>query len=234
MTFSLTVRIGDQWEHMASKEEASFRTTAAPECKNYPALRQFPYPVQKLIVGQYKEAVRTIENGDEPAGEMPNELMCPVGCLFYRQYQLPCKHLWHYNIEFDLFQESDWAQWAKMFEGGGFEIYETAAKVHVDNQHETIKGPDRHVLEVREILDHIKNKYNEIAEHTAGWTTEERDPIIARWITWSDKLINPIRNRGAEQVLKELEDEAEEDEAEGISLTRRKRQRVVDEDEGEK
>lgn len=239
LTFSLTgaanhvLRIGDQWEHRAQKAEASFRTTVTPECKDYPALKRFPYPVQKLIVEQYKEAVKTIENGDEPAGEMPDELICPISCLFYRQYQLPCKHLWHYNLLFDSFQESDWIQWAEMFEDGGFEVYETTAKVHVDDRPETIEGPDRHMLEVREVLDHIKEKYYEMAEQTAEWTAEDRNPIIERWISWLDKLTGPIRKKGVEQALKELEHEAEQDEAEGKSLTQRKRRRVVDEEEDE-
>lgn len=43
------------------------------------------------------------------------------------------------------------------------------------------------------------------------WTAEERDPIITlgRWISLLDKLTWLISKRGAEQDLKELEDEAE-------------------------
>lgn len=234
-TANHVLRIGDQWENRACKEEASFRTTVMAEAKDYPQLREFPYPVQKLIVQQYKEAVQIIENGDEPAGEMPDELICPISCLFYRQYQLPCKHLWHYNILFDSFHDDDWTRWAELFEDGGFEVYETTGKVHVDDgNHDVMEGPDRHMLEVREVLDHVKDKYYEMAEYTAEWTAEEQNPIIERWISWLGKLTGPIRKQGVEAALKELEGEAEMDEADGKSLTRRKRRRVIDdEDEDE-
>ncbi len=116
MTFSLTgtanhaLRIGDQWENRAKSEETSFRTITTPECRDFPPLAKFPYPVQKLIVEQYKEAVKIIANEDEPAGELSDQLICSINCLFYRQYQLPCRHLWHYNILFDSFQEKDWTK----------------------------------------------------------------------------------------------------------------------------
>ena len=99
VTFSLkgaashVIRIGDQWENRAGQEEISFRTTTTPECQECPHLRKFPYPVQKLIVDQWKLAAKSLTDGDEPAGELPDELICPVDCLFWRQYQLPCKHL---------------------------------------------------------------------------------------------------------------------------------------------
>lgn len=239
MTFSLigtanhVLHISDQWENWANKQEALFRTTVTPECKDYPALKRFLYPVQKLIIEQYKEAVKSIENGDKPAGEMPDELICLISCLFYWQYQLPCKYLWHYNILFDSFQESDWIWWAELFEDRGFEIYETVAKIQIDTEQDIIKGPDRHMLEVQEVLDHIKDKYYEIPEQTAQWTAEERDPIIEWWISWLEKLTGPIQKQGAEQALRELEAEAEKDEAEGRPLTQKKQRRVLDDSKEE-
>ena len=93
---------------------------------------------------------------------------------------------------------------------------------------EMIEGSDRHILEVREVLDHIKDRYYEMAERTADWTVEERNSIIERWIGCLDKLIDLIRRKGVEQALKELEDEAEqEQEQEQEQFKKRKR---IDED----
>lgn len=114
-TANHVLRIDDQWENRARKKETSFRTTFLAEAKDYPLLQKFPYPVQELIVQQYKESVQNNENGDEPAGEMPDELICPTSCMFFRQYQLPCKQLWHYNFLLDSFHGDDWAR----FEDGG-------------------------------------------------------------------------------------------------------------------
>ena len=179
MTFSLigaashVIRVGDQWENRTRQEAINFHTTMTPECQECPQLRKFPYPVQKLIVDQWKLAAKELADGDMPAGELPDELICPVDCFFWRRYQLPCKHLWHYNIVCDAFQQNNWTVWAEMIEDSGFEIYETSARLEVEC-HEEIEGVDRHMVQMREVLDAIKEKYYKIIEHTAEWTAEER------------------------------------------------------------
>ena len=60
----------------------------------------------------------------------------------------------------------------------------------------------------------IKDKYYEIGEQTAEWIAEEKDHIITQWISWLEKLAGPIKKSGVKQALKELQDEAEVDEAE--------------------
>lgn len=52
-----------------------------------------------------------------------------------------------------------------MFEDSGFKIYETS--VRLECKEEDIEGVDRRMLQMRETLDAIKEKYYEIAEHTA-------------------------------------------------------------------
>lgn len=89
--------------------------------------------------------------------------------------------MWHYNIVFDAFQQSNWVTWAEIFEDSGFEIYETSASLEVE-RHEEIEGADRHMLQIKEVLDAIKEKYYEIVEHTTDWTAEERNPQMQRGI----------------------------------------------------
>ena len=36
----------------------------------------------------------------------------------------------------------------------------------------------------------------------AEWTKEEKDPHIARWLAWLDKLTRPIQKTGVAQALK--------------------------------
>ena len=60
--------------------------------------------------------------GEIPKGDLIDDLSCR--CLFYRQYQLPCSHLWQYHFMSNAFSDSDWERWTYMFEEGGFEIYE--------------------------------------------------------------------------------------------------------------
>lgn len=92
-TANHVLRIGDKWENRARKKEISFRTTMLAEAKDYPQLQKFPYPVQKLIVQQYKEAVQNNENGDEPAGEMSDELICPNQLYVFPTVSTPVQTL---------------------------------------------------------------------------------------------------------------------------------------------
>ena len=109
------------------------------------------------------------------------------------------------NIVFSSFRKADWARWAEMFEDSGFEIYETSVKMECEM--EEMEGVDRHMLQMRETLDAIKEKYYEIAEYTADWTAEQRAPQIQRWSDWLDKLTGPIRSREVKEALQELEEE---------------------------
>ncbi len=119
--------------------------------------------------------------GEEPQESVRDDLVCPMDCLFYRQYQLPCKHLWHYCITTLSFSSTDWARWAALFEDGGFEIYEAMTKTYIENEiYDTIGGPDRGSLMMRKILDHVKTRYYEMSEYMAEWTQGEKDPHIAR------------------------------------------------------
>lgn len=49
---------------------------------------------------------------------------------------------------------------------------------------------------MREILDHVKTRYYKMSEYMAEWTQEEKDPYIARWLAWLDKLTGPIQKKG--------------------------------------
>ena len=54
-----------------------------------------------------------------------------------------------------------------MFEDEDFEIYESITKKYiVKNIHDVIETSNKHLLKMREILDHIKNRYYEIVERT--------------------------------------------------------------------
>ena len=53
-----------------------------------------------------------------------------------------------------------------MFENNDFEIYETSIKLKIE-RYEKIEKADRHMLQMKKILNAIKEKYYEIAEHTA-------------------------------------------------------------------
>ena len=62
----------------------------------------------------------------ELKSELADDLSCD--CLFYRQYQLPCSHLFQFDFITNTIKDADWLRWAFMFEEQGFEIYESTTK----------------------------------------------------------------------------------------------------------
>ena len=200
---SYTLKIADQWELREEEAAVSFRTQQSAECITYPQLARFPGPIQKLIVGQLKKALEAQDEGDiTKLGEIPrnlnNELSCT--CLFYRQYQLPCSHLWQFNLMSNEFTEADWNRWAYLFEEGGFEIYENITRDIYDEP----DGPSKHMLDVREVLDEIKAKFYELEAGTAKWEDDVRERISAQWVAMLRQMTGPIRQRGAQEALQEL------------------------------
>ena len=53
-------------------------------------------------------------------------------------------------------------------------------------------------------------------------TQEEKDPHIAQWLAWLDKLTGPIQKKGVEEALKELETEAESEQNAGQNTDQKK------------
>ncbi|MCJ1270062.1 hypothetical protein MMC22_009956 [Lobaria immixta] len=92
-----------------------------------------------------------------------------------------------------------------MFENGGIGI---STKIYAVNEiYETIGGPSRHELEIRQVLDHVKTRFYGMEELTADWDSERRDKIVRMWMSIRKKLVGSVRRQGAAQALKELEDE---------------------------
>ena len=95
-------------------------------------------------------------------------------------------------------------------------------KPNVENEiYDTIGGPDQGSLMMREILEHFKIRYYEMSEYMAEWTYEEKDPHIARWLAWLDKLTGPIQKKRVAQALKEFGEEAETEPNVGQKTRRR-------------
>lgn len=202
-----TLAIGGQWRERALTAATKWRTTKVPECIEHPHLALFPGPVQQLLVDELQQAVTANWNGEEPP-PLGDEIVCsvPNGCLFWRKFQLPCKHIWQIHLSVDVITKEDWERFAFQFEDGGFEIYESATRDHVggDIMEDAIGRPDRHLLDVREVLDSIKERYYEIAEYMERNAPDERFAFIQGWVDRLRLLTGPIRQQGVEQAVNEI------------------------------
>ena len=197
-----TLMIADQWELREDESATKWRTYQSAEYQLYLELAKFPGPVQQLMVGQLKKAMEAQDEGEIPRN-LNDELSCT--CVFYRQYQLPCSHLWQFNLMSNAFAEADWKRWVYMFDEGGFEIYESTTKEYVTKDvYDEPDGPSKHMLDVREVLDEIKTKFYELEAGTAEWEDEVREQISAQWVAMLRQMKGTIRQRGGEEALKEL------------------------------
>lgn len=145
------MKIADQWKKRDENEAIKFRITRIAECAQYPKLALFPEPVQLLIVDQLKNAMKTTDEEEPLKSELDDDLICQ--CLFYRFYQLSCRHIWQYHLFHDVITDRDWRRWVNMFEDSSFEIYESITKTYVIKKiHDVIDDLNKHTLKKREII----------------------------------------------------------------------------------
>lgn len=79
--------------------------------------------------------MRLAEQGVEeltPATAITDDLTCD--CLFFRQYQLPCEHIWHHKLQYHLMTDLHWDTYACMFDDCGMEVYESTQEIWVDRE----------------------------------------------------------------------------------------------------
>ena len=172
-----------QYDARAEKALYDFKTRISSEVKQYPFLTGFPVPVQKLLIDQIQESNYDIAEGEEPHEVATDgEVLCD--CLFYRRYQVPCKHVFTATYFYDY--EPDWAIYHFMFEESGFEIYETMGSVYVaEDIYEEIGAPSRRKIDVRETLSRIQNKYYDLEELIQkGVTDLTKDDLIDGLNAW--------------------------------------------------
>jgi hypothetical protein len=98
------------------------------ECVEYPEIKSFPYAVQLLLATEIKKAYKKIEK-DEPLRIAENPLRC--FCLFFRQYNLPCSHIFYRDIMVaeSIFNDKAWNEFNIFHNEAGFDIYWTKETV---------------------------------------------------------------------------------------------------------
>ena len=141
--------VATQWDLRAEVVKKSFRTKILSETTLFPGMQRLPYPVQKLVLGELTRGYELISEGADPQ-ELGDDLEC--GCLFFRQYSLPCAHMWLQQHTFGavLEDESVWERFVFMFDECGFEIYEGMSTVYLQKElDEEIGAPAKRRLEVR-------------------------------------------------------------------------------------
>ena len=137
-----------QWDWRAVKAEADFCSLHLSDTAFFPGMRKLPYPVQQLVLAQLQWGNELLTEGVDPK-PLSDKLECD--CLFFRQYQLPCAHMWQQEHVFRnvLEDEAVWAEFIFTWEDGGFEIYESREVEYSEKElAEEIGAPVKRRLEV--------------------------------------------------------------------------------------
>jgi len=116
-----------------------------------------------------------------------------------------------------------------MFKDGGFEIYESTTKEYATKDiHDAIEAPRGRLLEVREILNQIKDRYYDIAEATSvpGVDCGRARLIYRQWVDQLSKPTRPVERRGVRQAMEELQEEGND-----LTIDGRKRRKCEDREE---
>ncbi len=135
------------WDRKADKKEAEFCTKHLADTVFWPGTRKLPYPVQLLVFREKAAGQRLLDDGVD-LRPLEDDFSCD--CLFFRQYNLPCQHVWQQEkLLGGVLTEDVWDRYAFMFEDCGFEIYEGMTTTYSNKKiYEEIGAPSKRRLEV--------------------------------------------------------------------------------------
>ncbi|KAK9430936.1 hypothetical protein V1505DRAFT_278078, partial [Lipomyces doorenjongii] len=152
--------IGTKIDEDARRNEENFRSSHLKEVENFPELRNFPVPIQKLLIGELEEVMNL---SAEPDFIDPNNVECD--CTFYRQYLLPCRHIFLADVHYGILTPDHWETYSFMFDESGFEVYESVTNEYIHNGiYDEIGAPERRALTCKEILESLRTRYYELEE----------------------------------------------------------------------
>jgi hypothetical protein len=167
-------------------------------------LTRFPYPMQKLIVEEY----RKVDNEDaaKPIKLRPLSDDPSYRCLFYRQWQLPCRHIILQEKVFrGVLTNFYWDNWCQKWEESGFELYEGITTDYVNGPvDQEISAPRRILVDAGAIFEELKSHLYMFHDNTKHWPEEAREETWASWLNDLDKVTGPLHREGVEQFKARL------------------------------
>ena len=128
-----------------------------PETSIYPVLQELLILAQQLVIKEFYEAKKVIEDASLLIKSFTDDLFC--NCIFYHHYHLPCIHLWWYEMLYKVFNEQAWQNWINKFNNTGFDIYETIKEIDVNHDFTYKASVADQKLHICEILDSLKNAF---------------------------------------------------------------------------
>ena len=118
-------------DNRAVVAKSHFRHRKLAVCtKQYPEIGQLLLPIQKLLAVKLDSVMDWITKVKAIPTGYDETLQCH--CKFYRQYLLPCRHIFHLDTELKVLTPSQWMAYIAMFDECGMKVYESVGTVWVD------------------------------------------------------------------------------------------------------
>ncbi|RHZ67799.1 hypothetical protein Glove_299g65 [Diversispora epigaea] len=134
-------------------------------------IHKFPFPIQQKIVSEVHAVEKRIEKGKD----VPVLTSLNCYCLFFRQYLLPCWHIFHNHLydEKKLLTTNAWEQFQQMFIESGFEVYISHELVEIELPKKT---------KAEKAMENQRSTINELIERTrnAYWRVEEKGNAVQK------------------------------------------------------
>ena len=179
-------------DNRAEVAKSHFWNRKLAVCKQYPAIGQLPVPIQKLLAREVDAVTARIAEGK--VSEFDENLLCY--CQFYRQYLLPCRHIFHFDSDVKVLTPTRWANYVAMFEEGGMEVYETSGLVWVEL--DTSERGDNKVnsfaLRLRERMERLQQKIYAVQEEMEQISLEEpvQNAWLEEWVGYIEETLDVL------------------------------------------
>lgn len=113
--------VDNDYFNRADAVKQEFWTKSVSEASTYQFLKGFPYPIQQLILGEFRGFEQRVADGEG----IPDLQTPECHCQFFRKYLLPCKHIFHRDIAKDFLTDDNWRNFQAMFNECGLDVYQT-------------------------------------------------------------------------------------------------------------
>ena len=186
----------------AERARADFRSKHASETKRWPGLALLPYPAQKLCVKQLHQCRQMLaEGGDPPLWPLRDAVRCD--CLFWRQYKLPCVHIFYQDAIFGgVLTQRYWEEVGRMFAEEGFEIYEGLDGEYAAQIDEPeLFAPETMTLQWRSFMEELNEGFYRFRDSLTSLAPELQEQAWEFWQANLRSITGSVRQQAVREHL---------------------------------
>jgi len=119
---------------------------------------------------------------------------------------LPCRHIFHLDLETKVLTEDRWHTYVALFEECGFEVYETMGHVLVEPEErpQVDNVRVRSALQLRELVERLNQQLYAIHDmmEEDRVVEAEHGEIVENWMGFVNEVVEPLADLLPEHIVK--------------------------------